>query len=84
MYTKTPCLQVTKIGSRRTQDSVHELIVVDLNPTVTVGIQPLEGLGNSLDNNTCPNKSVKCDTRRGSMVTWCGYAGSFDIYPEIG
>jgi hypothetical protein len=68
--------------SRKTKNSLHKLIIVDLNPSITIGIQPSKGLGKLFDNNTCANKSVKRNPRRRTSSR-CG-GGSFDIYPERG
>ena len=70
--------------SRCAKHSVHELIVVDLNPTITVGIQLLEGLCDSLDHNTSPDEAVERNAGRGTMMTGCTWASGFDIYPERG
>ena len=57
--------------SRKTKNGLHELIIVDLNPSITIGIQPLKGLGKLLDDNVGTDKSVKRNSKRGTS-NGCG------------
>lgn len=67
--------------SGRAEDGVHELVVVDLDPAVTVGIELLEGLGESLDHDARAHEAVERDARR--RTADCSSAGSFvNIYPD--
>jgi hypothetical protein len=76
------CLIISVMISRKTENSLHELIIVDLNPSITISIQPSKGLAKLLDNDTGTNKSVKRDSRwRTASTTRCR---GFDIYPERG
>ena len=55
---------------RKAEDSVHELVVVDLDPSIAVGIELPKALAKLLNNNASADKSVKGDTRR--RGTTCG------------
>lgn len=61
---------------------MHELIIVDLDPSITIGIQPLEGLAKLFDDDTCTDKSVKRDSRWRATSSTNG--STFDVYPEEG
>ena len=68
------------ITSRKAKNSQHELIIVDLDPSIMIGIQLLEGLGKLFDDNTSSDKSVKRDSSTSTYSSAC----SFDIYPVRG
>lgn len=44
---------------------MHELVVVDLDPTIPVGINLLERLGQLLDDDTSPDESIEGDSGLG-------------------
>ena len=49
------------LDSGRAEHGLHELIVVDLDPAVAIGVEPLEGLGEGLDDDTGANEAVERD-----------------------
>ena len=49
--------------SRKTKNGLHECFIVDLNPSITINIQPLKGLGRLFDDNPGTDKSVKRNSR---------------------
>jgi hypothetical protein len=51
-------------GSGRAEDSLHELVVINLYPAVAVGVEPLEGLGEGLDDDARADEAVERDARR--------------------
>ena len=61
---------------------MHELLVVDLHPSVAVRVELLERLRNLLDDDACADKAVERDTRRGSVT--CARAGACKVYPSRG
>lgn len=67
--------------SGQAQDGVHELIIVDLDPSIPIIIQLLEALAELLDDNTSTDESIKGDSRR-RAATRCGLVGW--IYPGRG
>ena len=46
----------------RAENGAHELVVVDLNPSIPVGVEPLEGLRQSLDHDARANEAVEGDS----------------------
>jgi hypothetical protein len=52
--------------SRQAQHDLHELIIVDLNPPIAVGVETFERLGDLLDDDTRPHEPVERDARERS------------------
>lgn len=46
------------------ENSAHELIVVDLDPSIAVGVESLEGLRQGLDNDARAHEAVEGDSGR--------------------
>jgi hypothetical protein len=44
---------------REAKHSVHKLIVVDLDPSITIGVDLAKGLAELLDNNASADKAIK-------------------------
>jgi len=56
---------------------VHELVVIDLNPPITIGIEPSERLAELLDNDTSADEAVEANARwRPTILT---DRGCFDV-----
>jgi len=49
-------------SSRQAENSLHELIIADLNPPIAVRIEFLECLAELLDNDTCTYEAVEGNT----------------------
>ena len=75
----------TFIKLRCTEDGVHELIVADLHPTISIGIQLLEGLRKGLDHDTSPDETIERDAGGRGVGSRNRRRSSFvNIYPENG
>ena len=63
------------IRSRQRQDSLQELVIVDLNPTIAVAVKSGERLGYLLHNDARAHKAVERDARLnpwvGTVGLWC-------------
>ena len=68
--------------SRKTENSMHELIIVDLDPSITIRIQPSKGLAKLFDDDTGAHKSIKRDSRWRAASN--GNLTSFNVYPARG
>ena len=64
------------------ENGAHELVVVDLDPAVAVAVEPLEGLGEGLDDDARAHEAVERNPRRGSVT--CARAGACKVYPSRG
>ncbi len=81
--------QLRRCVSRRRQTHLHKGIVVDLNPTRTVGVVALERLGERLDHHARAHKAIKRDARCTSScwscrrhATWCARVRSYWTMPN--
>ena len=73
----------TFIKLRCTEDGVHELLVVDLHPSVAIGVELLERLREGLDHDARTHEAVERDAGgRGSRHNW--RRGFLNIYPRSG
>ena len=73
----------TFIKLRCTEDGVHELVVVDLHPSVAVGVELLERLRERLDDDARAHEAVEGDAGRRTVGT--SYSRGFtNIYPDTG
>ena len=65
---------------------MHELLVVDLHPSVAVGVELLEGLGDLLDHDARAHKAVERDPAGGggTMVTLARPSALMKTYPKRG
>ena len=63
---------------------MHELLVVDLHPSVAVRVELLERLRDLLDDDTRAHEAVERDPLRGRAVacTWARTCG--EVYPARG
>ena len=52
---------------RCAENGAHELVVVDLNPSIAVGVEPLERLRQGLDDDTCAHEAVEGDSGWGAV-----------------
>lgn len=67
-------------SSRKRQNGLHELIVVDLDPSIPIAVQLGERLADLLDHDAGPDESVEGNTRSGSVT--CGHPAGFNILPS--
>ena len=65
---------------RQTQHRLHKLIIINLNPSIPIGIESPERLAELLDDNARADETVKRDT--GWRSTTGGSLIGFDIYPK--
>ena len=63
---------------RKTQDRGHELVVIDLNPPITIGVEPSERLAELFDNDTSADEAVECNAGWGSTIL--ANRRCFDVY----
>ena len=64
---------------------MHELVVADLHPTISIGIQLLEGLRKGLDHDTSPDETIERDAGGRGVGSRNRRRSSFvNIYPENG
>ena len=61
---------------------MHELIVVKLDPTATLSVKTLEGLGELLDDDASTNKAVKGNAWRRACASAGCRLGSYNVYPR--
>lgn len=67
-------------ASRRAEDSAHELLIIDLDPTIAVGIKPLERFRKGLDNDARAHEAIEGDAGWG-RARHLNTGSYFDIYP---
>lgn len=59
---------------------MHELIVVDLDPAIAIGIKPTKGLAELFDDDARTHEAIERDSGGGD-ATASGLVG-FNVYPE--
>lgn len=72
--------QFTMNSSRQRQHRLHELIVVDLDPSIPITVQFGKRLANLLDHDAGPDEPVEGDAWSGSVT--CGHPAGFNILPS--
>ena len=70
--------------SRQAQHGVHELLVVDLHPSVAVRVELLERLRDLLDDDARAHEAVERDPLRGRAVACTRARTCGEVYPARG
>ena len=65
--------------SRKTQHGLQELLIVDLNPAISVGIMASKRFGKLPDDDASTDEAIKGDSRRRHARS--DRDRGFDVYP---
>lgn len=67
------------VGSRSSEDGLHEGIVIDLNPSGTVGVQAIKRFGELFNDDASADEAVECNSGWASIPTSAGsWSGSWE------